>query len=96
MNVRREVIKGISGHPMSGLWTLEFESGRVGHIESGHGVRTLARVFGATEGAGDLLDCISGQEIVYAEDYGVISSFVPYDDYSGPYIEEGESIEVDW
>ena len=80
-----DTIKGISGHPMSGLWNLEFQSGRNALIESGYGVRALAACFGATEGSGDLLDCIQGQEIVWEADaFGVMEWFCPVDEYDGP------------
>ena len=77
-DVEKGVISGISGHPMSGLWTLHFEDGKAAHIGSGYGVRQLAACFGATEGSGDLLDKIKGQEIYYSVDaFGVLEAFTP-------------------
>lgn len=65
MSTHRVTIAGLRGHPISGLWQLGFTDGTTIYIESGTGVRALAHCFGATEGTGDLLDKIVGQEIVY-------------------------------
>lgn len=94
--VTRDRIAGISGHPMSGLWTLTFESGAVAHIESGYGVRQLARCFGAREGSGDLQEKIVGQDIYYSCDWlGVFSGFTPAAEWAGPEAQIGETIEVE-
>jgi hypothetical protein len=78
------IIEAIGGHPMSGLWTLQI-SGDMVHIESGCGVRALAACFGATEGEGDLMEKIEGQEVVYSVDgLGVLTSFTPLADWEGP------------
>ena len=82
METRIGTIAGISGHPMSGLWQLQFEDGEMVHIESGYGVRLLANVFDAREGSGDLLDKIIGQKIVYSLDFmGVMEDFTPIDEW---------------
>ena len=94
MTTYRGEITGLSGHPMSGLWQLFTTAGMV-HIGSGHGVRQLAHAFGATEGAGDLMEKIVGQEIVYTVDFmGVLEGFTPIDEWDGPEIPE-EGIEED-
>lgn len=93
--VYRDIISSITGHPMSGLWTLLFESGAHAHIESGYGVRQLAACFGATEGSGDLLEKIAGQEIVYSlDDFGVLEGFTPIAEWLGPEVPPGESITI--
>jgi len=86
MKFYRDIISGLSGHPMSGLWTLAFKGERVAHIGSGHGVRALARAFGASEGSGDLREKIDGQEIVWHhDDMGlVIGGFTPINEWTGP------------
>ena len=86
MTVYRDRIAGLSGHPMSGLWLLGFESGRSIHIESGYGVRQLAHCFGATEGSGDLLEKTFGQEIVWSPDEMglILGGFTPLADWEGP------------
>ena len=82
METQIGTISGISGHPMSGLWQLQFEDGNMVHIESGYGLRALASAFGAREGSGDLLDKIIGQEIVYSLDFmGVMEDFTPIDEW---------------
>ena len=82
METKQGIIKGLTGHPMSGLWQLRFEDGHVAHIESGFGVRQLASCFGATEGTGDLLEKIVGQEIVYSVDeFGVLEGFAPIEEW---------------
>ena len=76
--VQHGTISGLSGHPMSGLWTLHFEEGPPAFIESGYGVRALADCFGATEFSGDLMEKIKGQRIVYVTDFlGVMEWFAP-------------------
>jgi len=85
MRFHRDTIKNLNGHPMSGIWMLTFESGRTVPIESGSGMRTLAGVFGASEGSGDLYDKIVGQEIVwYYDDMGLVfGGFLPVDEWDG-------------
>jgi hypothetical protein len=95
MIVYRGTIQGLSGNPTSGLWFLNID----GHgipIESGFGVRQLAAAFGATEGTGDLLDKIVGQEIVWSfDELGmVLGGFTPYKYWEGPDIPE-EGLELD-
>lgn len=87
MKFFKDIIQSIYGHPMSGLWTLFFESGRNVPIEGGtFGVRRMASVFGAHEGGGDLLEKIKGQVIVwYYDDMGlVMGGFTPIDEWTGP------------
>ena len=74
-------IIGLIATPGSGLYELEIEhtveDGYV-PIESGYGMRTLAAAFGATEGAGDLLEKIIGREIEYEVDsMGIMLRFAP-------------------
>jgi hypothetical protein len=93
MNTKVGTILGISGHPMSGLWTLHLDSGSA-LIESGYGVRILAACFGATEGTGDLLDKIRGKKIAYRVDaFGVLEGFTPYDEFLEVLKEHGLSEE---
>ena len=74
-------ILNISGHPMSGLWALQLDTG-ICHIQSGYGVRALAAAFGATEGTGDLLQKIRGQQIAYSVDeFGVLEGFTPAEEF---------------
>ena len=81
-------ISGLSGHPMSGLWMLEFEDAAPVAIESGYGVRQLAACFGATEGSGDILEKIKGKRIRFSRDWvGVLEGFSPVDE-DGNVIEE--------
>lgn len=90
-HLARGIIAGISGHPMSGLWTLMFMDGKQVHIESGHGVRNLARCFGATQGKGDLQDKIRNQDIYYSVDaFGVLEAFTPADEWEGEEMLIGE------
>ena len=94
MNLHKGTIATISGHPMSGLWSLIFEDGDVVHIGSGYGVRNLAAAFGATEGSGDLLEKIAGQEIYYStDDFGVLEAFTPVDEASEELIQAYEENE---
>ena len=84
---KRGTIAAISGHPMSGLWQLHFEDGFSCHIESGYGMRNLARCFGATEGTGDIQEKIEGQEVIYSiDDLGILIGFTPLEDWDGPEI----------
>ena len=87
-------IRGLSGLPMSGLWDLVFEDGRIVHIESGYGVSSLASCFGAT--GDDLQEKISGQEIVYTiDDMNILYGFTPTEEWEGIEIpEEGIEEEV--
>jgi hypothetical protein len=81
-------IAGLSGHPMSGLWMLEFEDAPPVYIGSGYGVRQLAACFGATEGSGDILEKIKGKRIRFTRDFiGEIEGFSPVD-ADGNVIEE--------
>ena len=85
MTYFRATITTLSGYPMSELWTLHFSNGAVVHIESGHGVRQLAAAFDASEGFGDLVDKIAGQEIIYSTDaVGVLEAFTPIAEWEGP------------
>lgn len=85
MAIVHDVIHNLSGHPMSGLWELRFESGVAALVSSGHGVRQLARCYGAVEGSGDLLEKIVGQEIYFSVDgFGVLEWFQPAAHWSGP------------
>ena len=94
--VNRDIISGISGHPMSGLWMITFQSGRVAHIESGYGVRQLAACFGATEGEGDLTEKIAGKDIYWSpDDFGVFAGFTPAEEWTGDPLEIGESIQAE-
>jgi hypothetical protein len=95
MEFTRATIEGISGHPMSGLWMLMLSTGPV-HIESGTGVRALAAAFGATEGSGDLLEKITGKDIVFSVDFlNVMEGFTPYESWEHGEIEMGETITVE-
>jgi hypothetical protein len=92
-HLARRIIAGVSGHPMSGLWTLVFMDGTRVHIESGHGVRQLAECFGATEGKGDLQDKIRNQDVYYSVDaFGVLEAFTPADEWKGEELLMGEDI----
>lgn len=87
MNLQKGTIVNLSGHPMSGLWTLLFDNG-FAHIQSGYGVRQLASAFGATEGTGDLLEKFVGQEVYYStDDFGVLEAFTPVDEASDELIQ---------
>ena len=96
----RGTIAAISGHPMSGLWSLHFEDGTSCHIESGFGVRQLAACFDAHEGSGDLQDKIEGQDIIYSVDaFNMLCGFTPAHEWEGPPIppeglEEEEIVEL--
>lgn len=92
----KDVIAGLHGHPMSGLWHLQFESGAAAGIESGYGVRQLAACFGATEGKGDLLEKIRGKEIFYSVDvFGVLCAFTPVENAPQEMRDYYESQEVE-
>jgi hypothetical protein len=93
VEIYKDTISGLSGHPMSGLWLLQFESGRSVHIESGYGVRQLASCFGATEGSGDLLDKIVGKVVYWSYDEMglVLGGFTPVDEAGEELIELYES-----
>ena len=70
-------MESLSGDTGSGLWTLHFQGGASVYIESGYGVRALARAFGAT--GADLHEKIRGQVIQYSEDnLGVMEGFTPH------------------
>jgi len=93
MEIKKGTIVTLTGHPMSGLWTLVFSDGTSVHIESGHGVRGLAAAFGAREGTGDLMEKITGQEIYYTTDemgLGILEGFTPVEDASDELIEAYE------
>ena len=67
-------ITGITGNPMSGLWTIHFMSGASAHIESGYGIRALVACFGS-------LDDARGKTITYTTDmFGVMVGFSPVED----------------
>ena len=90
-HLARRIIAGIAGHPMSGLWNLVFMDGNTVHIESGYGVRNLARCFGASEGKGDLQDKIRNQDVYYSVDaLGVLEWFLPADEWEGQELSVGE------
>ena len=92
-HLARRIIAGISGHPMSGLWNLVFMDGNTVHIESGYGVRNLARCFGASEGKGDLQDKIRGQDVYYSADaFGVLEAFTPANEWEGQELLVGEEV----
>lgn len=77
------IIAGISGDASSELWTLQFKDGSSARIRSGSGVRTLARVYGATEGTSDLIEKVKGKEIFYSVDeMGVMEGFTPVEEAS--------------
>jgi hypothetical protein len=89
---------------MSGLWTLIFQDGRSVLVESGFGVRQLAACFGATEGSGDLLEKVVGQEIVFStDDFGmlggidraILAGFTPIEEWTGPDLEIGVDYDDD-
>lgn len=69
--VKFGVIAGLSGHPMSGLWTLHFEDGSSAYIESGFGVRQLVSAFGGVRN-------IKAQAVEYTvDDLGLLAGFTP-------------------
>ena len=81
---RLATIRGLSYQFPSGLATLHLEepdgSTPSVYVEAGAGLRALASCYGATEGSGDLLEKIVGQEIVYDTDsMGVLEAFTPKD-----------------
>jgi len=93
--MQKGTIVTLTGHPMSGLWTLVLDNAIV-HIGSGYGVRNLAAAFGATEGEGDLMEKITGQEIYYSVDFmGVMEGFTPVDEASPELIEAYEKAQED-
>lgn len=69
-------ISSISGPAMSGLWTIHFKDGSSIPIESGVGMRTLARVFGSIEALSSI-EALRGKEIYYGENWGVMDWFIP-------------------
>lgn len=85
--IYQKTIDTISGHPLSGLWTLHFTDGYACFIESGYGVRNLAACFDADPS--NLLEKIHGQEIVFSVDgLNLICGFTPADGWEGPEIPE--------
>lgn len=82
-------ISGISGDPLSKLWTLHFEDGSSALIGSGSAVRQLAACYGATEGTGDLIEKIKGKEIFYSvNEMNVMEGFNPVEEASDELLEE--------
>ena len=95
MFTRVGTIDTLGGHPMSGLWHLTFLDAPPVMIQSGMGVRALARAFDAHEGSGDIFEKIRGQRIVYSVDeFGVMAGFTPEVEWTGPEIPP-EGIEDD-
>lgn len=87
--ILKGTLSGISGGALSKLWTLHFKDGSSAQIGSGHGVRTLAKVYGATEGAGDLIEKIKGKEIFYSvNEIGVMEGFSPVEEADEELLEE--------
>ena len=84
MIIQKGIIREVSGHPKSGLWTLKIESGpgvEVVHIESGHRLRQLATYFGYIEGSGNINEKLQGQEIYYSTEFlNVLDGFTPLDE----------------
>jgi hypothetical protein len=73
-------IVGIDGHPMSGLWQIRFDTGDMALIESGHGMRQLARAFNINEGR-DGIAAFYGRMIRYTKDsFGVLEGFDKVDE----------------
>lgn len=67
-------ITSITGHPMSGLWTLHFSNGKTAHVESGFGIRQLVACFGS-------FASIKGKRITYSvDDLGVLEGFSPVEE----------------
>lgn len=67
-------IKGIGGSMSSGLWQVYFEDGASCHIESGYGVRAIARCYGN-------LHDVRGKLIRYCTDcFNVMTRFEPIED----------------
>ena len=79
---REGTIRGIFGHPLLGLWTLEIypTDGApidIVHIESGYGVRRLVDCFGSLKNS-------IGKTIRYATDcVGLLEWFEPVEEYHG-------------
>lgn len=97
ITLNRDRIAGVSGHPMSGLWMIAFQSGRIAHLESGHGTRQLAACFGATEGSGDLNEKLVGQDIYWSPDeFGIFAGFTPAEDWTGQQLEIGDTLEIEF
>jgi hypothetical protein len=79
---------------MSGLWFIKFVHSGPVPIESGYGVRQLARCFGAVEGSGDLREKVVGQEIYFSTDeFGIFAGFTPTDEWTGPELEFGDEMD---
>lgn len=67
---KQATIEGIFGHPMSGLWLVQFDNGEVVPLSSGFGARQLAACFGPNLGV--------GHEVMYTTDaMGILESFIP-------------------
>lgn len=72
-------IAAVSGHPGSGLWEIRFRDGRTALVESGFGMRQLAR---AAEDLGRR--GIAGMRIRYRTDrLGVLEAFSPEGEREG-------------
>lgn len=70
-------IKSITGHPLSGLYQIHLDNGRMVHLESGFGARQFANAYGSLSNA-------IGRRIRYkTDDLNVLSYFEPVED-SGP------------
>ena len=93
MMTRQGRIAGLHYRFPEGIATMVMDDGRMVFVESGMGLRGLARCFGATEGKGDLFDKIKGQEILYTVDFmNVLVGFTPANELQGPAMpEEGRT-----
>ena len=85
---------------MSGLWQLHFKQVPPVYIESGYGVRQLAYCFKAKEGEGDLLEKITGKEIVFSCDpmmpfVRILAAFTPVEDWHYDMPELGETLWIE-
>ena len=90
-HLARGILLGIEGHPLAGIKHLVFSDGKRIAIESGYGVRNLARYFGASEGKGDLQNKIRNQDIYYSVDaLGVLEWFLPAAEWKGKEMLIGE------
>lgn len=64
-------VRSITGHPLSGLYQIHLDDGRIVHLESGFGARQVASAYGS------LSDAI-GKKIRYkTDDFNVLSYFEP-------------------
>jgi hypothetical protein len=82
---RVATIAGLAYRFPEGIATLYFKDGSSVFVESGIGLRALARCFGAREGGGDLLRKIRNRRIVYIlDEFGVMVGFTPASRWKGP------------